>query len=151
MKLELVRGGGVLLKNKNNRLDVVMFHINPLEKVNQDFNHIEQTIINKIGNLIPLQGFLFGSKNLFTKFTGSVEMFENFEWLMYKLNIPCTKFKGLPSPEEVSIAYNAYSDQWTIFAKSLDLSKQNLLKNITNYFDETYIYEEDNLILDIAA
>lgn len=135
--------GGILVRNdKSKMLDVVMFHITPLEEANSNFKIIERAILDKIGFDNPIQGFLLGSKKIL-KFSSN--MFAKFEILMQKLNIPYSKFKGIPTgnADYVDLAYSAKDDQWSVFASAINhISADEIVKN----FDEVSISEKDKLI-----
>lgn len=133
--------GGIVLKKKNGFREVVFFHINSEE----DFNETRKTLLDKIGNDEPCHGFLLGSKEAFE---GSVENFKNIEnFITQELKIPCTKFEGMPwGMKSAAIAYDGYKDKWTIFAGLLNLSKENFLSNLKNYFKNTFVCNEDTLI-----
>lgn len=135
--------GGILVRNdKSKMFDVVMFHITPFEEANSNFKTIERVILDEVGFDQPIQGFLLGSKKIFKL---SSDFFTKFETLMHKLNIPYSKFKGIPTgnADYVDLAYSARDDQWSVFASAINhINADEIVKN----FDDVFISEKDKLI-----
>lgn len=139
--------GGILVgENKDNIKDVVMFHICPDTPDNKDFNLIKETLLKKIGNDTPIQGFLLGSRNAFKE---SAMMFSNLEnFIKQTLKIPYTKMQGLKLVEKdnyADIAYDKIKNQWTIFVEELNPFKSDIEENLRGHFNDVFICEKDCL------
>lgn len=142
--------GGILVKkDDSNAFDVVMFHMNPINALNFNFNEIEQTILERIGDNKPIQGFLLGSKKTIDY---SVEMFNNLEtFIKDKLKIPCTKFRGISMAhvDFANIAYDGTKDEWLISATMLeDIGnvQRDVKTRVLSGFDEVVLSQKDTLI-----
>lgn len=146
-RIKTCTAGGIITKNnQGNGLDVVMFHIDPDERKNFDFKTVEKTILDKLGEAKPLQGLLFGSKNLVES---SVEMFDRFEsFFKEKLGITYSKFKGIPlGGHSGGIGFNGEKDEWIISSTNIKTVVPDILKKeIPNYFNEIVISDKDQLI-----
>lgn len=93
-------------------IKVLMLHICPTNKDNEDFSKIIKFIKDKIdlGNK-NLQCFLLGSYAN-TPNNRSGKIYENFEKFLTELRIPYTKLKG--SSTFCDVAYSSSMDEWLI-------------------------------------
>lgn len=141
--------GGILVKKGDGAFDVVMFHMNPINALNFDFNKIEQTILERIGDNKPIQGFLLGSKRTIEY---SVEMFGKLEtFIKDKLKIPYTKFRGISMAHAdfANIAYDGTKDEWTIAGSMLNNignTKKEAKELAQSGFDEVSLSQKDKFI-----
>lgn len=141
--------GGILVKKDDGAFDVVMFHMNPINALNFEFDKIEQTILKRIGDNKPVQGFLLGSKRTIDY---SVEMFGKLEtFIKDKLKVPYTKFRGISMAhvDFANIAYDGTKNEWTIAGSMLSNIgniKKDAKELAQNGFDEVIISDMDKLI-----
>ena len=136
-----------------NGKDVFMLHICPTREENFDFSKIETFIKDKIDLTSKnIQGFLLGAKNYgYMMSEKSWNLFDNFENLLQRYNIPYSKFKGGPDPHQV--AYSCKSDEWVIAnmddclrtCKTPEGEKVDVAKE----FEEFAISPLDELCLDL--
>lgn len=131
---------------------VLMEHLCPTVKDNQDFHKIAASITEKIKthlNLNDLQGFILGSKPHNINSSKSTPLFDMLEELFIKLNIEYSKFKG--GKYTNNVAYDSTKDEWIIGSELLDEipSKETLFKNpqkaAEKIFDEIKIANCDDL------
>jgi len=140
--------GGIITKGDNTPLEVVMFHMSPVDEwpKNKDFGLFEKVISRKLRTSEPIQAFLLGSKKQReSEFVSSLEMFNKIENFIQKLGIPYSKFKGLPlNGNWADIAYDGKKDQWLVHCSQLK-------RNPSAYFDEIQLCSKDELVLDLSA
>ena len=120
------------------RTKVLLLHICPTMKANQDFssiiNFIKRTFDIKSPNM---QGFLLGSKNLPYVGEKSLKMFDNFEKFFEQHKIPFSKIKGGRYANDV--AYSCHTDEWIISHEKLaNYSSRSSYKNPANFIDMHY-------------
>lgn len=101
--------------------DVVMFHLCPTMKENQDFSQIAETLKNKIDLSSPnLQGLILGSLSSIFKTLGhyeaSAQMYENIRKFMSEtLKIQFSEFKGHTElSKDTALSYRSNTDTWMI-------------------------------------
>ena len=94
-----------------------------------------------------IQGFLIGSKKNNINSPNSTKLFDKFEKLLNKHNIPYSKFKG--GNYNNNIAYLGDTDTWLISNDVVDLTKsvyRNDKKQVTKFmFDDVKISDNDIL------
>lgn len=139
--------GGIITKNKGEDcFDVVMFHIDPLKKTNNNFEEIQATIMKKLGNSKPVQAFIFGCKS---GMDFSVKMFDNIESLIKSFQVPYSKLKGsVFGGGYVNGAYDGYNNELSIFsiaAEKLDRNNGFNKEDISRIFDEIQVSQVDNI------
>ena len=129
-------------------LKVLMLHICPTKKENENFGNIINFIKTHIDlKNSNLQGFLFGSRKN-TPDNRSGKIFENFEKFMRENNIPYSKIKGSSTFSDV--AYSSETDEWLIKHEKMGSAEaiadcKNPLNFFTNYFDEVKISDLDEV------
>lgn len=138
--------GGILTQNPSTGVpDVVMYHLNPREQQNLDFEPIEKTFLEHLRGDKPLQGFILGCKKIYR---GEDFIFDNLENFMKKLKIPYSKFKNMPYLDEADIAYNGYKDRWTVSVSGiLGPKTEKFEPNVSEIFEGFKVSEKDHLIV----
>lgn len=128
--------------------EVLLMHLSPNGGNYKTLNKVEKFITQKI-NLFSqnIQGFLIGSKKNNINSPDSTKLFDKFEKLFKKHNIPYSKFKG--GNYNNNIAYLGDKDTWLISNDVVDLTKsvyRNDKKQITKFmFDDVKISDNDIL------
>lgn len=128
--------------------EVLLMHLSPNGGNYKTLNKVEKFITQKI-NLFSqnIQGFLIGSKKNNINSPNSTKLFDKFEKLLNKHNIPYSKFKG--GNYNNNIAYLGDKDTWLISNDVVDLTKsvyRNDKKQITKFmFDDVKISDNDIL------
>lgn len=142
--------GGVVVKTKEGRREIVMFHLDPNDRKNNNFRRIKKSILRKIGNDTPVNGFILGSKAMYSK---SANLFNLLEEFIQTLKIPYSKFRGTPWDSSLfDLAYNGKKDEF-----SASLSSANILgadffeKRLVPKIEEIVISPTDHIFLDEAA
>lgn len=157
VNIKTCTAGGILTRNNlTDKIDVVMFHIDPENKANSDFKKVKEALLKKIGSSQPYQAFLIGSKPLEDNliepvkkiFKNGVKMFANFENFIKELRLPFSKMEGLPPlGHNANIIYDAKKDQWTVFNTATDyISEENLKRDVDLFYDNIVISPKDRLI-----
>lgn len=130
-------------------LKVLMLHICPTKKENENFGNIINFIKTHIDlKNSNLQGFLFGSRRN-TSDNRSEKIFENFETFMKENSIPYSKIKGSSTFSDV--AYSSETDEWLIqLEKNGHSPTMGCFENNTDYmrynFDEVKICDLDEIV-----
>lgn len=126
-------------------LKVLLLHICPTIKENLNFKKIEDFIKSKINlkNNENLQGFLLGSKKNLDVSPDSEKVFNFFEDLMEKYNIPFSKFKN--SKDINYVAYSSVKDEWLIGNGDFNILKDNSSDFLKKHFEEVMLSEYDEL------
>lgn len=128
--------------------EVLLMHLSPNGGNYKTLNKVEKFITQKI-NLFSqnIQGFLIGSKKNNINSPNSTKLFDKFEKLLNKHNIPYSKFKG--GNYNNNIAYLGDKDTWLISNDVVDLTKsvyRNDKKQVTKFmFDDVKISDNDIL------
>lgn len=128
--------------------EVLLMHLSPNGGNYKTLNKVEKFITQKI-NLFSqnIQGFLIGSKKNNINSPNSTKLFDKFEKLLNKHNIPYSKFKG--GNYNNNIAYLGDKDTWLISNDVVDLTKsvyRNDKKQVTKFmFDDVKISDNDVL------
>lgn len=128
--------------------EVLLMHLSPNGGNYKTLNKVEKFITQKI-NLFSqnIQGFLIGSKKNNINSPNSTKLFDKFEKLLNKHNIPYSKFKG--GNYNNNIAYLGDTDTWLISNDVVDLTKsvyRNDKKQVTKFmFDDVKISDNDIL------
>lgn len=128
--------------------EVLLMHLSPNGGNYKTLNKVEKFITQKI-NLFSqnIQGFLIGSKKNNINSPDSTKLFDKFEKLFKKHNIPYSKFKG--GNYNNNIAYLGDKDTWLISNDVVDLTKsvyRNDKKQVTKFmFDDVKISDNDVL------
>ena len=130
-------------------LKVLLMHICPTRKENQDFSKITEFMKNKLDLFNSNKhGFLLGSKDI--KFLGedSLILFDNFEKFFQENQISYSKIKGGMSINDV--AYSSKKDEWLVSHDFYDSKRcKRLFKTPLNYlknkYDEVEISSLDKL------
>lgn len=169
--------GGIITKLPSKGLqgdkpfDVVMFHLDPDNRSNANFNNIKDAIYSVLEGDKPMQGFLLGAKNPIPEFAyklilddvrniygdefnyqtmnstlqKSADLFGKMEEFFKELKIPFTKFKGLPFFGKAHIGYSADLDKWTVYLSNFKHQAAKPLEDLKLHFDEVSICEKDFL------
>lgn len=146
--IKVCTAGGIITRDPQEKdLNVVMFHINPFNAKNFDFQYITDKIKASIADGIPVEGFVLGCKKTVE---GSAQMFDNLENFIGQFHIPISKLKGSPEGADfIDIAYNGYKDELTVFSTAAGrFSKKLTLDDIPKIFDEIKIAPIDHLSVD---
>lgn len=128
--------------------EVLLMHLSPNGGNYKTLNKVEKFITQKI-NLFSqnIQGFLIGSKKNNINSPNSTKLFDKFEKLLNKHNVPYSKFKG--GNYNNNIAYLGDKDTWLISNDVVDLTKsvyRNDKKQVTKFmFDDVKISDNDIL------
>lgn len=128
--------------------EVLLMHLSPNGGNYKTLNKVEKFITQKI-NLFSrnIQGFLIGSKKNNINSPNSTKLFDKFEKLLNKHNIPYSKFKG--GNYNNNIAYLGDKDTWLISNDVVDLTKsvyRNDKKQVTKFmFNDVKISDNDIL------
>lgn len=124
----------------------LLMHICPTLEENKNFEKIENFLKEKLKflNNEYLQGFLLGSQG--TALFDSRNLFDNFDKLLNKLNIPTSKFRA--GFGETFVAYSSIKDEWLIANRDVaELKKVHSDRNILNeMFDYVEISELDEVV-----
>lgn len=129
-------------------LKILMLHICPTKKENQNFDNIINFIKTQIDLNNPnLQGFLFGSRKN-TPNNRSGKIFENFESFMRENNISYSKIKGSNTFSDV--AYSSETDEWLIKLEKMGSAEaitecKKPINFFTTYFDDVKISDLDEV------
>ena len=129
-------------------LKVLMLHICPTKKENENFGNIINFIKTQIDlKNSNLQGFLFGSRRN-TPNNRSGKIFENFESFMRENNIPYSKIQGSSTFSDV--AYSSETDEWLIKHEKMGSAEaiaecKKPLNFFTTYFDDVKISDLDEV------
>lgn len=133
---------------------VFMLHICPTHKENFNFSKIEEFIKSKIDlTSKSLQGLLLGSKNYgYMMSEKSWELFDNFENLLKRYNIPYSKFRG--GPDAHHVAYSSKTDEWIIakldFCLPTCKTSEGEKFDVAKEFEEFAISPLDELCIDFV-
>lgn len=122
--------------------NVLMLHICPTKKENEDFTKIINFIKSKIDlKNKKLQGFLLGSKpKIFYDDIRSSELFENFKNFMKENKIPFSYFQGGNHVNPHDVAYCSGTDEWLISNDFIeDISKQT---TPTKFIQQTKMFDK---------
>ena len=133
----------------NDGLKVLMFHISPTIRENDDFRKI-RGLIKRTFDLKDknLQGFIFGSKNIKGMLPQSKINFEKFEKILKNIGIPYSKIKSGPYTND--LAYSSKTDEWVVSFNMLEDESvkedfKEPVKFLDRYFDEVEINPLDEL------
>lgn len=129
-KVRTCTAGGILVKNKEGKNEVIMFHLCPPEERtprNKNFLAISNRIRRLLREDKPIQGFLIGSKQLHSYSENFFNQMEAF--LKNTLKIPYSKFKLQENLAGSHIAYDGALDTWFVNSTSV---------NIANDLDKAY-------------
>ncbi|MBE7712572.1 MAG: hypothetical protein E7Z87_02375 [Cyanobacteria bacterium SIG26] len=132
---------------------VFMLHICPTREENFDFSKIENFIKEKVDLTSKnIQALLLGSKNYgYMMSEKSWNLFENFEKLLQKFQIPYSKFRG--GPEAHNVAYRGKHDEWII--SNIDdclrtkQTPEGTKVDIEKEFEEVKISPLDEICIDL--
>lgn len=129
---------------------VLMLHICPTKKENENFDAIASFIKSKIDlTNSNLQGFLLGSKKLPFLKDKSQKIFDNFENFFEKYKIPYSKIKG--GLHDNDVAYSSITDEWLISHEMLEDenikdSHKTPEKFLEHFYNDVKISELDELV-----
>lgn len=129
---------------------VFLLHLCPTIEENKNFKNIENFIRKKIDlSDSNLQGFILGSKNQNINSPDSPLIFDFFENLMQKFNIPYSAFRG--GDAEHNIAYSSLKDEWIVGSSLLEnIDKKGVFKSpekvCEKIFDKFQIADCDEII-----
>lgn len=132
---------GIKVKDK-----MFLLHTSPLQDTNKDFNRIEQFIKENIDlKSNATQAILIGGKPSYTHGPESYALFEKYEALLNKYNIPYTKLKGGMGLKHVG--YSSKKDEWIIAHKEIAPLQERMrttpIQELNKIFNEVSICEKD--------
>lgn len=128
-------------------LKVLLIHLSPVNKANQEFDKVVNFIKSKLDLANPdLQAILIGGKPSCTHGSESYCLFEKFEKFLSDSKIVFSKLKGGMGTKDV--AYSSTTDEWLIASDNMKplnpmvyTSPEAVLKQ---NFSEVVISSEDN-------
>lgn len=151
LDVQTCTAGGILVKQQQSSdFDIVMFHINPDDKENYDFQGIKDAIYVKLAGAKPLQGFLLGCKRIYET---SEDMFDSFERFMKDdLRIPYSKFKGTKDIDHgfIDVAYDGNIDELSVRASAIkdEFNNKFSIEKLPLIFDEIQRSPIDKVVID---